>query len=385
MLLGVDHLVKSRFRRLSGLKIALCTNYPVCDSNLIPTLEIFKNQKKFHLRSIFAPEHGLYADLQDQIRNPDSSLRRIPVVSLYDRNLAPPQAVIESLDAFVIDLIDIGCRYYTFLWSAMLILLTAARFGKKVVVLDRPNPLGGRQVQGPVLDPGFSSFVGLFPIPVRHGMTIGELSRLINDEFEIQGQLEVVGMKGWKRRMYFHETGLRWTIPSPNMPAVETAYVYPGMCLLEGTNVSEGRGTTRPFELFGAPWIKPQDAVQALNRLRLPGVRFRPAFFRPTFHKYRGEMCGGVQIIVVDLPALDPVVLGLTVIKCLRDLYPGKFRWRLPPYEREKEKMPFDILIGNAWIRNALEHSRPVAEIARRWQRGLRAFMKIRKKYLLYA
>lgn len=306
------------------------------------------------------------------------------MVSLYGRQLSPSRKVIESLDTFVIDLIDIGCRYYTFLWTATLIMSAAKKSGKEVVVLDRPNPLGGRRVQGPVLDPGCASFVGLFPIPVRHGMTIGELSRLINDEFEIKCQLEVITMKGWERSMYFHETGLPWTIPSPNMPAPETAYVYPGMCLLEGTNVSEGRGTTRPFELFGAPWIRPDDTAEALNRLRLPGVRFRPAFFRPAFHKYRGEMCGGAQIIVVDLPDLDPVVLGLTVIKCLRDLYPGKFRWRLPPYEREKKKMPFDILVGNKWIRHSLEKNRPVAEIERRWQKGLRAFLKIRKKYLLY-
>lgn len=191
-------------------------------------------------------------------------------------------------------------------------------------------------------------------------------------------------MKGWKRHMYFHETGLAWTIPSPNMPAPETANVYPGMCLLEGTNISEGRGTTRPFELFGAPWIKPADLTSALNRFRLPGIRFRPAYFRPTFHKYRGELCGGIQIVVDELLTFDPVILGLTVIKCLRELYPGKFRWRRPPYEREKKKMPFDILIGNSWVRKALERGRSVAEIERRWQKKLKTFNKIREKYILY-
>jgi len=384
MILGTDTLIYDRFRPLAGLKVALCTNYPSCASNLTPTMEIFQNQRKFRLQSIFAPEHGLYGDLQDQIKNPNSLIQKLPVLSLYNQHLTPDQKFFKSIDAFVIDLIDIGCRYYTYFWSAMLILRAAAKFQKKVLILDRPNPLGGREVQGPVLDPDFSSFVGLYPIPVRHGLTIGELACLINEEFEIHGQLEVIAMKGWKRHMYFHETGLAWTIPSPNMPAPETANVYPGMCLLEGTNISEGRGTTRPFELFGAPWIKPADLTSALNRFRLPGIRFRPAYFRPTFHKYRGELCGGIQIVVDELLTFDPVILGLTVIKCLRELYPGKFRWRRPPYEREKKKMPFDILIGNSWVRKALERGRSVAEIERRWQKRLKTFNKIREKYILY-
>jgi uncharacterized protein YbbC (DUF1343 family) len=384
MLLGTDILVQTRFSRFSGLKIALCTNYPVCDSRLTPTLELFKNQKIFKLQSIFAPEHGLLSDLQDQVVSRDTLIRKIPVVSLYGSKLSPPDRLFKSLDMVVIDLIDIGCRYYTFLWTAVLILRVAAEHGIKVVILDRPNPLAGRIVQGPVLEPRFSSFVGLYPIPIRHGLTIGELATLINEEFAIRGELEIVAMKGWKRSMYFHETGLPWTLPSPNMPSPETAYVYPGMCLLEGTNVSEGRGTTRPFELFGAPWIDPKALTDALNQARLPGLRFRPAFFRPTFHKFRGELCAGAQIVINDRTAMDPVILGLTVIRSLMDMYPKQFRWRPPPYERERKKMPFDILVGNSWIREALERRRPIAAIERRWQTRLRAFIEIRKKYLRY-
>jgi uncharacterized protein YbbC (DUF1343 family) len=232
MLLGVDNLINNRYRTLCGLKIALCTNYPVCDSKLTPTLEIFKNQKKIQLQSIFAPEHGLYGDLQDQINSSDSLRSGIPIISLYGRNLTPPAEAIKSVDAIVVDLIDIGCRYYTFLWSAMLMLQAAAKFGKKVVILDRPNPLGGKEVQGPLLESEFASFVGLFPIPIRHGMTIGELSRLINEEFGIRGRLEIVPLKGWKRSMYFHETGLPWTIPSPNMPAAGKGYLFSGLCIV---------------------------------------------------------------------------------------------------------------------------------------------------------
>jgi len=384
MFLGTDILVKTRFSRLAGLNIALCTNYPVCDSRLTPTLDIFKNQEIFRLRSIFAPEHGLYSDLQDQIVNLDTSIRKIPVVSLYGPKLAPPDHLLEPIDAVVIDLIDIGCRYYTFFWTAVLVLRAAAKQGIKVVILDRPNPLGGRIVQGPVLEPEFSSFVGLHPIPIRHGLTIGELASLINVEYKISCPLEIVAMKGWKRSMCSHETGLPWTLPSPNMPSPETAYVYPGMCLLEGTNISEGRGTTRPFELFGAPWIDPVELAGVLNRVRLPGFRFRPAFFRPTFHKFRGELCGGTQVVITDHSVIDPVILGLTVIMSIKETYPRKFRWRPPPYERERKKMPFDILVGNSWIREKLERHRPIAEIERRWQKGLRGFIELRKKYLLY-
>jgi uncharacterized protein YbbC (DUF1343 family) len=384
MLLGVDVLVKNRFRQITGADVALCTNYPAGASNLLPTLEIFKKQKKFRLRSIFTPEHGLYAALQDQVKTPDRPDPKTPVLSLYGRRREPDPKILKSIDTIVIDLIDIGVRYYTFLWTAVLVIRQAARFGVKVLILDRPNPLGGRDVQGPVLEPSYSSFVGLYPIPVRHGMTIGELVGLLNGEFGIGGLIEVVKMEGWKRSAYYHETGLVWPIPSPNMPGPNTAYVYPGMCLLEGTNISEGRGTTRPFELFGAPWINPGELAVDLNREKTPGVRFRPVYFQPTFNKYRGQLCGGIQLVTHNLPALDPFRLGLWLIKKLLQLYPRQFQWRRPPYEGERVKMPFDILVGNSWIRNALERNRPLAEVERRWRKGLEEFINVRKKYLLY-
>ncbi len=384
MLTGIDVLIRERFRRLRGRRIALCTSYAVCDSRSIPTIEIFKRQSPGRLKAVFAPEHGLYASSQDQIPNADSIDGAIPVYSQYGPRLAPSRQMLSGIDTVVIDLFDIGCRYYTFLWSAILLIKEAADSGVPIMILDRPNPLSGTMVQGPVLDPAYSSFVGLYPIPIRHGMTIGELSLMINHEFGINARLDVVKTTGWNRIRYFHETSLPWTIPSPNMPSETTAYVYPGMCLLEGTNISEGRGTTRPFELFGAPWIDPAKLVKSLCRFNLCGVNFRPVYFQPTFHKFRGRRCGGAQLLVVDPMKLNPIRLGLAVITALRRLYPAEFKWRPPPYEHERVKMPFDILIGNNWVRRDIERGATLPFIERQWQTGLRAFLKSRRRYLLY-
>jgi len=384
MLTGVDILFRDDFRRLRGRRIALATSYAVCDSRLVPVIAIFKRQTRVRLKAVFAPEHGLYASLQDQIPSADSTRGTIPVYSQYGPRLAPEPRMFREIDTVVIDLFDIGCRYYTFLWSAVLLLKEAATMKIPIMILDRPNPLNGITVQGPVLDPAFSSFVGLYPIPIRHGMTIAELALMVNRESGINARLEVVKVTGWKRHNYFPETGLPWIIPSPNMPSWITAYVYPGMCLLEGTNVSEGRGTTRPFELFGAPWIDPEALIKALNRYNLGGVRFRPVYFQPAFHKYRGRLCGGAHILVTDPAKLNPVRLGLAVIRSLIQLYPEDFKWRPPPYENERTRMPFDILIGNAWVRPELERGILLSLIERRWQAELDMFLRRRRHHLIY-
>lgn len=356
-----------------------------CTARLEPTAHLFLNADRLHLTHIFAPEHGLNAALQDQVRSSGHTHAHtgVQIVSLYGRTYRPKIRALEGLDIVVIDLQDIGTRYYTFVWTALILIQQATVHGKKVYVLDRPNPLNGVTIEGPVLEPAYRSFVGLHPIPVRHGMTIGELCMLMNDELHLGADLEIITMKGWHRKQYYPETGFFWTSPSPNMPSFHTALVYPGMCLLEGTNVSEGRGTTQPFRFFGAPWIEPFDLVRALRRQNLPGAAFRPLYFQPTFHKYAKNMCGGAEIRVTARDRFKPTRTGLEIIRTIKRMYPRHFRWRDPPYEYEKLKMPFDILIGNSWVRKGLSRS-TVTKLQKKWHAALQRFVRKRKQYLLY-
>jgi uncharacterized protein YbbC (DUF1343 family) len=264
--------------------------------------------------------------------------------------------------------------------------LTAARrHGVPVIVCDRPNPIGGVAVEGPMLEPGFESFVGLYPIPMRHGMTIGELARLFNEHFGIHADLEVVPMGGWRREMYHDDAQAPWVMPSPNIPTLDSALVYPGTVLFEGTNVSEGRGTTRPFELVGAPWVHAETSAERLNRRRLPGVHFRPAVFEPTFHKHAKAGCGGCQIHVLDRQTFQPVLTAVALTEEFRHASPGRFAWRDPPYEYELLKAPFDILAGTSATREQIEAGVPAEEIGRSWTSGVAAFGSIRDRFLLYS
>ena len=385
VLLGIDRLVADDFKPLKGMKIGLLSMSSCCDSRLIPTISLLTNTRKTQTVALFAPEHGLHGAAQDQIPIPHATHDTgINIYSLYGRRRKPALEALEGTDALVIDLQDVGSRYYTFLWSAMLAIEQAAKLGKTVFVLDRPNPINGIDVEGPVLDPSFVSFVGLYAIPIRHGMTIGEMCNMLNHTHRLKAELEIIKMKGWQRRSYYDETPLFWTIPSPNMPSISTALVYPGMCLIEGTNISEGRGTTRPFELVGAPWIDTPRLLRELKKKRIPGVAFRPAHFTPTFHKYRGELCSGLQMYVENRRRFKPVTTALELIRSLYRLFPDHFRWRNPPYEYEKEKMPFDILIGNRWIREGIEHGTSVRTLKEGWISELQKYKTLRKKYLLY-
>jgi uncharacterized protein YbbC (DUF1343 family) len=256
--------------------------------------------------------------------------------------------------------------------------------GKTVIVLDRPNPLTGRLTEGPVLEPRFASFVGLKPLPVRHGMTIAEIARYLRESFYPDLDLRVIPMQGWKRALWFDDTGLPWVIPSPNMPTLDTALVYPGMCLFEGTNISEGRGTTRPFELFGAPFIRGATIVKMLREFKLPGVSFRPLHFQPTFQKHAGLLCGGAQIHVTDRGKFKPFKTGVAILKAIHNTYPRDFKWKEPPYEYEEVNLPIDILAGTDRLRKDIESWKDLDEMESWWQKETRAFEKIRKKYLLY-
>jgi uncharacterized protein YbbC (DUF1343 family) len=292
--------------------------------------------------------------------------------------------MLAGLDILVIDLQDVGTRIYTYIYTMANCLRAARRHGVKVIVCDRPNPIGGEAVEGPMLVEGFESFVGLYPIPMRHGMTIGELAGLFNDHFGIGAELDVVTMEGWRREMYHDEAHAPWVMPSPNIPTLDSAIVYPGTVLFEGTNISEGRGTTRPFELVGAAGIVAERFADAMNRRQVPGAFFRPAVFEPTFHKYAKASCGGCQIHVLDRRRFQPVFTGVALVDAFRVASPGRFEWRDPPYEYEHDKMPFDILAGSSELREQIEAGVPVDRIARSWEPGVADFMKVRDRFLLY-
>ncbi len=339
------------------------------------------------LGAIFGPQHGFHSDLQENmIETPhaEDARRAVPIYSLYSDTREPTAAMLDGLDVLIVDLQDVGTRIYTYIYTMAHCLAAGARHGVPVVVCDRPNPIGGTAVEGPMLVAGFESFVGEYPIPMRHGMTIGELARCFNDHFGIGAKLEVVRMEGWRRDLYGDETGLPWVLPSPNIPTLESAVVYPGTVLFEGTNISEGRGTTRPFDLVGAPWVTADRFASALNARGLHGVHFRPAVFEPTFHKHAKTACRGCQIHVTDRRTFRPVDTGVALLEAFRAAAPDRFEWRAPPYEYEHDKPPIDILYGSSALREQIEAGTPSADIARGWEKGLRAFRAARERFLLY-
>jgi uncharacterized protein YbbC (DUF1343 family) len=309
--------------------------------------------KLFRLCAFFGPQHGFLGQTQDNMaewKTYEHPRLHIPIFSLYGEHREPTAEMLQNIDAVVIDLQDIGARYYTFIWTLYLCMRACEKHGVYVVVLDRPNPINGLTIEGPVLDSDYRSFVGMHPIRVRHGRTIGELALQFRNEAFLNCRLSILPMRNWKRAMWFDETGLPWVMPSPNMPTLETATVYPGMCLLEGTNISEGRGTTRPFEIFGAPFIEAEQLCRELNNSKLPGVFFREAYFQPAFHKFAGQLCGGAQLHVVDRNSFLPFATGVEIIKRIRKLCGDQFQWKQPPYEYEWKRMPIEILIGGRII-----------------------------------
>ena len=343
--------------------------------------------------AIFGPQHGIKSDLQENmIETPHATTsvgadakRRVPVYSLYSETREPSEEMLRGLDALVIDLQDVGTRIYTYIYTMAHCLCAGARYGIPIVVCDRPNPIDGVTVEGPVLEAGYESFVGQFPIPMRHGCTIGELAVMFNEHFGIGAKLEVVKMQGWDRTRYMDELGLAWVLPSPNVPTLDAAITYPGTVLFEGTNISEGRGTTKPFELLGAPWVTDADAfADALNQQRVAGAHFRAHSFEPVFHKGAGQTCGGVQMHITDRRALRAVEAGVILIDAFRRANPAAFEWRDPPYEYEYIKPPIDILFGSDRLRLALEAGVSPQALADEWHAPVAAFMDIRARFLLY-
>jgi uncharacterized protein YbbC (DUF1343 family) len=382
---GLEELL-ARPGNLRGLRIGLLANPASVTPDLEHASQALKSSRAFRLIALFGPEHGIWADAQDLVEVEDSRdpATGLPVHSLYGKSRVPTPAMLQGLDAVVLDLQDVGSRYYTFIYTMLNVLEAAARDHRRVVVLDRPNPLGGVTVEGNVLEPEYRSFVGLHPLPVRHGLTIGELALLFQAERALPVDLRVVLMRGWRREMDFDQTGLPWVLPSPNMPTVDTAFVYPGGCLIEGTNLSEGRGTTRPFELVGAPWLDPWVLARDMARERLPGVRFRPAFFTPTFQKHAGRLCGGVQVHVQDRGRFSAYLTYLLLIAHARRQDPSRFGWRDPPYEYEYVKRPIDILCGTGRVRQTIEGGLSPRRLARAFRADAAGFRRRRAPYLLY-
>lgn len=374
---GIEVLLHDRPDLIRGKRVGLITNPTGVDRELVSDVDLLAHTPGVHLVALFGPEHGIRGAHQAgaSVGSDRDPVTGLPVYSLYGKTRQPTPAMLEGVDVLVFDVQAVGTRFYTYLYTMADSMKAAAAAHIPIIVLDRPDPIGGVAVQGPVLDPKFASFVGEYPIPLRYGMTIGELAAVFNGEFHIGADLTVVKMRGWKRSMYYDDTPLQFVMPSPNMPTETTALVYPGMGLVEGTNISEGRGTTRPFELAGAPWIDAEKLARVLNDKRLPGVRFRPVHFTPTFSKYEGKLCNGVQVHVMDRDTFDPVVVGLTVIETIHYLYPNQFAFNASDFDR---------LVGNGWVRQDIEKGMPVSEIQQRWQKGLSQFEKIRQKYLLY-
>jgi uncharacterized protein YbbC (DUF1343 family) len=383
MRLGSERLLDSP--RLRGLRVGVVANPASIDRQFHHVTERLGSSTEFTLTAIFGPQHGYRSDLQDNMiesAHDEDPRRNVPIFSLYSETREPTDEMLSLVDVLVVDLQDVGARIYTFVYTMANCMRAAARAGKPVIVCDRPNPIGGAKVEGPTLEPGYESFVGQFAIPMRHGMTIGELARFFNQW--IGCELEVVAMEGYTRETWWDETGLPWIMPSPNVPTLDTAIVYPGTVLVEGTMLSEGRGTTRPFELVGAPWADGELFAGRMNRVGLPGVHFRGVHFEPTFQKHAKKTCGGCQIHVLDRHQFRPVAVGVSLIREFHATAPDLFAWRDPPYEYEYDKMPIDILAGSPALRSQVEQQVPLAEIEASWRAGVERFLDARRPYLLY-
>ncbi|MCM3870083.1 MAG: DUF1343 domain-containing protein [Pyrinomonadaceae bacterium] len=385
--LGLERLLEGRADLVRGAKVGLVCNQASVDHHFRHAADLLHEHPDINLTALFGPQHGIRGDVQDNMVETEHSVDQmtgIPIHSLYSETREPTQEMLADVDVVVFDMQDVGCRIYTFAYTMANCMRAAKAFKKRILVCDRPNPINGKDVAGNLLEPEQASFVGQFPIPTRHGMTLGELALMFNDHFGIGCDLEVVTMKGWDRECWHDETDAPWVMPSPNMPTIESATVFPGTVHFEGTQISEGRGTTRPFEFIGAPYIVPAAYEAELNYMKLPGVSFRSCIFRPTFQKHAGMSCGGVQIHVLDRNEFEPVTVGIAMVKVAHDLYKKEFRWKDPPYEYVYDRNPFDVIAGTTKVREAIEQGTPVEAIISSWRESLMEFMKVRERYLLY-
>lgn len=381
MLTGLDVFLQDGVPEIAGRRVGLISNQTGVDRAFRGTIDLLHAGDRLELVALFGPEHGVRGDAQAGNSVGESIDQRtgLPTYSLYGDNRSPTSGMLNGLDALVFDIQDAGVRFYTYLSTMIHAQAAAASAGLVFVVLDRPNPITGNRIEGNLPDPDFQSFVGRHPIPIRHGMTFGELARM--SAAECGWPEPVVGaMRGWQREMWFDETGLPWVAPSPNLPTLDSATLYPGTCLVEGTNLSEGRGTTRPFELIGAPWVDPFALAADLERRNLPGVAFRPTYFTPMFSKHANTSCGGVQIHIVDRDGTQPVVMGMYLLESLRKLHPDEFEWR----QNVPGKYFIDLLLGSDQPRLRLDAGETVAKVVVDWDENVQDFEERRQPYLLY-
>lgn len=379
---GLDTILEERRDLLQGQRVGLVTSASAVTRMVTPAVDALR--AACDLVALFAPEHGLTAHAADGAAVPYTVDVRtgLPVYSLYGESKKPTAEMLAGLDVLLFDIQDVGVRFYTYIWTMSYVLESAAEQGVPLIILDRPNPIGGQICEGPLVEPGYESFVGRYLIPLRHGMTVGELAQFFNRARGLNAGVTVIKAEGWRRSMWFDEAGLPWVPPSPAMLRLETAIVYPGTCLLEGTNVSAGRGTATPFESIGAPWIDGYRLASALNDLSLPGVRFRPTFFTPWASKHQGQTCQGVFVHVMDREAFRPLRAGLHVVAAIRSLWPTDFAWLQSSWEGRPAH--FDLLIGNGWVREQIDAGHPVDPIVASWQQELVRFEERRRQYLLY-
>jgi len=387
VLTGLDRIRDGQWERLKGHRLGLLSNQASLDSSLEPARNVIYRLLPGHLKALFGPQHGYGGEDQDNMvetRHSHDEALDIPVFSLYaeTRDLLP--TMFEHIDILIIDLQDVGTRVYTFASTMLNCLRAAARDDKKVLVLDRPNPLGGEVVEGKVMSPEFYSFVGPFSLPMRHGLTMGEMALIFNDVFNLGCNLEVIPMGGWKREMLWHETGLIWIMPSPNMPLPQTAYVYPGQVIWEGTNISEGRGTCRPFEIFGGPYLDTKAVKKELDPKAEAGCCLQEYSFRPTFHKWKGEVCKGFMLHVLDPHLFRPFLTSMAVLKAIITIHQRDFVWIAPPYEYEYHRKPIDLILGDSLLRRDLESNTPLSVMEEKWMVDLESFDRWRRPYLLY-
>jgi len=386
---GLDVLKEGYWEKLKGYRLGLLSNQASLDSQLKSAKEIISILLPGQLKAFFGPQHGHGGEDQDNMIETEHTHDRefnIPVFSLYSQTREPLTEMLDLLDILIIDLQDVGTRVYTYASTMLNCLKAAAKSDKKVLILDRPNPLGGEIVEGNLLKPELYSYVGPFHLPMRHGLTMAEMARILNHLFKIGSDLDIVPMSGWTRSMIWRDTGLRWVMPSPNMPLPETAQVYPGQVIWEGTNLSEGRGTCRPFEIFGAPFLDTKLIKQRLVTGTTAGCYLQEISFRPTFNKWEGEICRGFMIHVLDPHIYRPYFTTIALLRAIleTETHQEQFEWKKPPYEYEYKKMPIDMILGDPSLRNEIEEGVDLFQIKENWLLGLKSFTEWREPYLLY-
>ncbi|MGD9182659.1 MAG: DUF1343 domain-containing protein [Desulfobacterales bacterium] len=384
---GLERFLESPPRWIANRRLGLLCNPAAVDRMLNHARLRVHHRFPGKLTTLYSPQHGFFAEKQDNmIESGDMTdpVLQIPVYSLYGKTRIPTKEMFDPIDVLIVDLQDVGTRVYTFMYTLSFCLEAAKTFNKKVLVLDRPNPITGLAIEGNCLNPAYSSFVGRYPLPMRHGLTMGELARLFNEHFKIGCDLEVVPMKGWQRSMFYEQTGLPWIPPSPNLPRPVSTLVYPGQVLWEGTNVSEGRGTAQPFELFGAPYVDSQGILAAIDTESIPGIILRPVAFEPTANKWQAQLCQGFQIHITDPHAYRPYETSLRLLQVVIRHHQKDFAWKQPPYEYETRRLPIDLIIGDGKIRRRLEKIEPIETIAMSWQTQLDEFSEISRAYHLY-